>query len=239
MIGFALKLLLAHILGDFVLQPDRWITDKRKRKHRAAALYLHMGVHALALLILLQFDLGYWIGVAMILISHFLIDLVKLNLENKIPAGRLFVFDQLAHLLVILGVIYFYHPFYVDAAILFSASSLLLLLAVFSVTSVSAILMRLVMSRWQLPEDKEQDSLPKAGKYIGMLERLLVFTFIVLQQWAAIGWLIAAKSILRFSDLSRAKDRKLTEYVLIGTLCSFGLAIGIGIVYLYLSDLQQ
>ena len=68
-----------------------------------------------------------------------------------------------------------------------------------------------------------------------MLERLLVFGFIVLQQWPAIGWLIAAKSILRFSDLSRAKDRKLTEYVLIGTLLSFSLAIFIGLLYRYLS----
>lgn len=233
MIGFALKLLLAHILGDFVLQPDRWILEKREKKQRATALYLHLGVHTLALLILLQFNFKYWPGMAVILISHFLIDLAKLYLENSIKNGWLFLFDQLAHLLVILWVVYFYHPFLIDTAVLFSPAYLLLLFCIFSVTSVSAILMRLVMGRWQLPEDKEQDSLPKAGKYIGMLERLLVFGFIVLQQWAAIGWLIAAKSILRFSDLSRAKDRKLTEYVLIGTLCSFGLAIAIGLLYLF------
>jgi len=41
--------------------------------------------------------------------------------------------------------------------------------------------------------------------------------------------LIAAKSIFRFSDLSRSKDRKLTEYVLIGTLLSYGLAIMIAL----------
>lgn len=237
MIGFALKLLLAHILGDFVLQPDRWIRGKRKRKYLSATLYLHLGVHALALLILLQFNFRYWKGLVVILISHFLIDLVKLNLENKRNNWKLFILDQVAHLLVILGVVFFYFPFQLDTASLLSPSFLLLLLSIFSVTSVSAILMRLVMSRWQLPEDKEEDSLPRAGKYIGMLERLFVFAFIVLHQWAAIGWLIAAKSILRFSDLSRAKDRKLTEYVLIGTLLSFGLAICIGLSYLFLRSL--
>lgn len=236
MTGFVLKLLLAHILGDFVLQPDRWIREKRKRKHRSKALYLHLGVHALALLVLLQFNFTYWLGISLILISHFIIDLVKLNLENKGKSVPLFIFDQVAHLLVILAVVFIYHPFNVDLNALFAPPFLLLLMAIFSVTSVSAILMRLVMSRWQLPEDNEQDSLPKAGKYIGMLERLLVFGFIVLQQWAAIGWLIAAKSILRFSDLSRAKDRKLTEYVLIGTLCSFGLAIAIGLFYILSID---
>jgi len=45
--------------------------------------------------------------------------------------------------------------------------------------------------------------------------------------------LIAAKSVFRFGDLSRAKDRKLTEYILIGTFLSFGLAIAIGLGYLY------
>lgn len=236
MTGFALKLLLAHILGDFVLQPDRWIREKREKKHRAKSLYLHLGIHALALMILLEFNFTYWIGIVIILSSHFIIDLAKINLEKKSHNGLLFFLDQLAHLLVILWVVYFYHSFKIETDILFSPAFLLLIFCILSVTSVSSILMRLVMSRWQLPEDKEQDSLPKAGKYIGMLERLFVFAFIVLQQWAAIGWLIAAKSILRFSDLSRAKDRKLTEYVLIGTLCSFGLAIAIGLIYLFFAD---
>lgn len=236
MIVFALKLLLAHILGDFVLQPDRWIQDKRQRKHRSASLYLHLGVHALALLLLLQFDLTYWAGMLVILFTHFIIDLAKLNLESRYNNNLLFFLDQVAHGLVLVGVVFFYHPFEIDTVALYSPASLLLLLSIFGVTSVSAIIMRLLMDRWQLPEDNEQDSLPKAGKYIGMLERLLVFGFIVLQQWAAIGWLIAAKSILRFSDLSRAKDRKLTEYVLIGTLLSFGLAIATGLFYLFARD---
>ena len=92
------------------------------------------------------------------------------------------------------------------------------------------------MNRWVLPEDKENESLPQAGKYIGMLERLLVFAFIIIQQWPAIGWLIAAKSILRFSDLTRAKDRKLTEYVLIGTLLSFSLSIVTCLIYFYVRN---
>ena len=88
------------------------------------------------------------------------------------------------------------------------------------------------MSKWSLEEDNSEDSLESAGKYIGILERL--FVFILLNQWSAIGLLIAAKSVFRFGDLSRAKDRKLTEYILIGTLISFGLAIFIGPVYQYL-----
>jgi hypothetical protein len=95
--------------------------------------------------------------------------------------------------------------------------------------------MKIIMSKWSLEENKTDVSLENAGKYIGILERLFVFGFIVLNQWSAIGFLITAKSVFRFSDLSRAKDRKLTEYILIGTLISFGLAILVGLLYQYIS----
>jgi hypothetical protein len=90
--------------------------------------------------------------------------------------------------------------------------------------------MKMVMSRWKLNEDDQDDSLNDAGKYIGILERLFVFGFILMSQWGAIGFLLTAKSVFRFGDLSKAKDRKLTEYILIGTLLSFGIAILIGLL---------
>lgn len=236
MIAFAFKLIFAHLLGDFLFQPDRWVAQKRQKKEGSPLLYLHIAVHALATLLLLGFNLSYWLGITIILISHYLIDLSKLYLENPNNKGSLFIFDQVAHLLVIAGVVYAYHPFDFEFGQLLEPAVLLMLICFVFLGPVAAIIMRLLMSRWVLSEDDEKDSLPQAGKYIGILERLLVFGFIVLQQWQAIGWLIAAKSILRFSDLSRAKDRKLTEYVLIGTLLSFTLAIITGLLYLFLSQ---
>jgi hypothetical protein len=67
-----------------------------------------------------------------------------------------------------------------------------------------------------------------------MLERLFVFTFVITGNWEAIGFLLAAKSVFRFGDLKESKDRKLTEYILIGTLLSFGIAILIGVMTLKL-----
>lgn len=74
------------------------------------------------------------------------------------------------------------------------------------------------------------------GKYIGILERLFVFIFVVTNHWEAIGFLLAAKSIFRFGDLRDSKDIQLTEYVLIGTLISFGLALLSGMVVVNLLD---
>ena len=146
----------------------------------------------------------------------------------------LFAIDQIVHLLLIGLVVYLNFSNQIELEKIYTTASLLLLLAVLIISFASFIIMEIIMSKWSLEEDNSEDSLESAGKYIGILERLFVFGFILLNQWSAIGLLIAAKSVFRFGDLSRAKDRKLTEYILIGTLISFGLAIFIGLVYQYL-----
>lgn len=69
--------------------------------------------------------------------------------------------------------------------------------------------------------------IPKAGRYIGILERFIVFSFVLINQYSAIGLVFAAKSIARFEAL---KDRKFAEYYLIGTLASISWAILWGLV---------
>ncbi|WP_423819068.1 DUF3307 domain-containing protein [Salinimicrobium sp. TIG7-5_MAKvit] len=236
MTALALKLLLAHLLGDFLLQPDSWVAQKRQKKHRSPLLYAHIAIHFFVMLALLGFNFTYWLGMLIIVVTHYFIDLLKLHLEEHYHKGKLFIFDQVAHILVIAAVTYSYHAFTIEPREFLQPVVLLFITCIVFLGPVAAIIMRLLMNRWVLPEDKENESLPQAGKYIGMLERLLVFAFIIIQQWPAIGWLIAAKSILRFSDLTRAKDRKLTEYVLIGTLLSFSLSIVTGLIYFYVRN---
>ena len=165
-----------------------------------------------------------------------MVDIAKLKLEKFINHRWLFVFDQLFHVAVIFLLAYLYEPFPLNFEALFSIHALLFIAALLSLTSVSSVIVKTLMSGWTFSEISPKESLPNAGKYIGMLERLFIFTFIVLNHWQAIGFLIAAKSIFRFSDISKAKDRKLTEYMLIGTLMSFGLATLIGLCYLFILD---
>jgi hypothetical protein len=40
-----IKLILAHLIGDFILQSDRWIEDKEKKKWRSPFLGVHAGIH--------------------------------------------------------------------------------------------------------------------------------------------------------------------------------------------------
>lgn len=109
---------------------------------------------------------------------------------------------------------------------------LLWVTAVYVLTMPTSVAIKFFISKWSpQTETEDEDSLQEAGKYIGMLERLFVFAFVVAEHWEAIGFLLAAKSIFRFGDLKESKDRKLTEYVLIGTLVSFGTAMLVGVVY--------
>ncbi|MDN5211181.1 DUF3307 domain-containing protein [Fulvivirgaceae bacterium BMA12] len=239
MISLFIKLILAHIIGDFVLQPNRWVKDKKERKHRSPYLYWHTIIHALALAVTLQFNIKYWLGILVITVSHLFIDVLKLNLKDKVNERMLFFSDQIAHLLIIAIVVGIYEAYAIDIDALYAPQMLLLITAILVVTVVSAIFIKVIITKWELEEDPNEDSLENAGKYIGMLERLFVFGFVVTNNWQTIGFLIAAKSVFRFGDLSKSKDRKLTEYILIGTLLSFGFAITTALVYKYIAGLVR
>ena len=235
----ALKLILAHFIGDFVLQPASWVEDRLQRKARSKYLYFHLGIHAAALLLLLQ--LNHLGAIALIVGLHFLIDLAKPYLTTPRNHRGMFVLDQCLHLAVLLGVAHAIEPFDLDLGKLLEAEALLLITFLTFITYVCSIIMRMLLAPYidEIAVDGQEEeggSLKNAGTYIGMLERLFVFGFILMQQWAAIGLLIAAKSVFRFGDLNKGKNRKLTEYVLIGTLLSFGLAFLCGILYQELSE---
>lgn len=219
------KLLLAHLAGDFIFQPDSWVQEKKLRKHKSPKLYLHILIHG-ALTLLLVWDLSLWLPAVIIMITHFVIDLAKVNFQTANNNVFAFIADQVLHLAVI-GLIWqsLEQP-YLDFNALFSAKLLIVITAAIFLTNPTSVIIRTFISQWT-PDTlyTVTSSLPDAGKIIGFLERLLVFTFIMNHHWEAVGFLLAAKSVFRFGNLKESHDRKLTEYVLIGSLLSFGIAL--------------
>lgn len=230
MLILTLKLLLAHLLGDFFFQPNKWEKSKRKLKCKSPHLYWHILVHAAVLFIIVGFEFRFVLGICVILVSHYIIDVVKLNLLKKKNEQLLFFVDQFLHIVVIIGVAYFYFPTELKIDDFLTPELISLAIAILLITSVASICMKILISNWKPSEKK---TLKNAGTYIGMLERLFIFGFIVIDYWEGIGFLLAAKSVFRFGDLSNTEDRNLTEYILIGTLLSFGIAILIGVGYLH------
>jgi len=226
-----IKLILAHLLGDFILQPNSWVADKERRKLKSPYLYLHVLIHTvLSFIFLWNTDL-WWVAL-LVGITHFVIDASKLIFQTVKNKKRWFFIDQLLHILVIAGISFYYKEF--SFGFLQNQEFLKILMAALFLTTPASIFIKILLSPWTpVPETQsslQTESLSSAGKYIGILERLLVFTFIMVNHWEGVGFMVAAKSVFRFSDLAQAKQRKLTEYVLIGTLLSFGLAVLTGIL---------
>lgn len=230
-----IKLLLAHFIGDFVIQPNSWVKDKNEKKVKSLKLYLHVIIH-MGLTMLILFDSTQYPIIFFVGFSHYVIDLCKASAQNKENKRLTFIIDQIMHLIVIAVISNYYEPILnIVGMIEYGNQIILIVLALIILIPVSSKSIKVLISKWS-PETEEEseDSLEDAGQYIGILERLFVFGFVVSGQIQAVGFLLAAKSVFRFGDLKDPKDRKLTEYILIGTLISFGSAILVGYAYLFL-----
>ena len=225
-----IKLLLAHLVGDFILQPTRWVLHKQSNKITSKFLYLHVLLH-FVLYMLVLWNLSLWKIAAAVAVLHFIIDLLKLYANDMFKNKSIpFFIDQALHIIV-LYCCAFYADLYAHTLALFENLDWYLITAIVFVTFPASIIMGKILEGMSNQIETDHKSLPNAGKYIGIIERLFVLIFIVIGRWEVIGLLIAAKSVFRFNDLKERNNRKLTEYILIGTLVSFGLAILAGLLY--------
>jgi len=226
-----IQLILAHLFGDFILQPNSWVAEKESKKLKSRYLYLHVLIHTILSFIFLWNTEFWWIAV-LVGVSHFIIDAAKLSFQTVKSKKSWFFIDQALHIAVIAGISFYFNEF--NFEFLKNQEILKIIMAALFLTTPASIFIKILLSSWTpVPETQnniQTESLSSAGKYIGILERLLVFTFIVVNHWEGVGFIVAAKSVFRFSDLAQAKQRKLTEYVLIGTLLSFGMAVLTGIL---------
>jgi hypothetical protein len=214
-VHLAIALVAAHLVSDFVLQPNWMIARKR-------SFYI-LCLHGLVAAVVSYIFAGAWIAwqiPALVFFAHVLIDGVK------VWSGRdsllAFSVDQVSHLVAI-GLVSCYVQL---APVAFTwvnefggiASALLVLAgAVVAVTRASGVLIGKAIQPFR-PDKAGQDGFPRGGEVIGHLERFLILVLVLIREPAAIGFLIAAKSVLRFGDVR--EHRREAEYVIIGTMWS-------------------
>lgn len=97
------KLLLAHVLGDFFLQFQGWVRSKESHKWKSPYLYIHGIVHFILILVVFQ-SWSIWRIAAIIASTHLLIDGVKLTCQNAQTRRRWFFIDQGLHISVLVAV---------------------------------------------------------------------------------------------------------------------------------------
>jgi len=222
-----LRLLLAHVAGDFYLQRDGWTADRRAKHARSAWLYVHGIVHGLLAWGALG-DVTRWREALCIAGVHIAVELVRSYADPRGRSTRWFLIDQAVHVAVLVLVVNSLSNGSITGSWSTHASSVPLLslaLAVLGITRPVGLFVQTFTRRWDEELGERTDNLPGAGMWIGVIERFLVLVFVVIGALEAVGFLLAAKSVFRFGDLRDDKDRKRTEYVLVGTFLSFAIAI--------------
>jgi len=213
--------------------------DKVKYKVKSIGLLKHVSVHCvLTLLVLLltqEFNVTIIYALLFIVVSHYAIDVWKTHMGFT---TAFFVMDQLGHLLVIVLVSLYLADLQLSMnvehylTLLDSKYILLVVVYILSYKPLSILIQLLLRPYLRQFDDNQNENhgLEKAGEYIGGLERFLIITFVLLNQFAGIGFMLAAKSVFRFGDMRRQQDRKLTEYIMLGTLLSFAFALLLGLL---------
>lgn len=230
-----IKWICAHLLGDFVFQTSRMVQHKKIKKAKSGWIYFHCLLHALLIYVFTGWWQNFYIPL-IIFVSHFLIDLWKLNQKES---ALTFIIDQVAHfvILILLWIVFvagWRQPLHNISLLLNNPEPWILFAAYLIVIWPFSYMLGLATKKWRLQAEEQlllqQRSLNDAGRWIGIFERILVLTFMLTNHFEGIGFLIAAKSILRFNDLKVDKQRKETEYILIGTLMSFTSSIILGLI---------
>lgn len=236
---FLLLQFLAHLLADYFLQTNTMAHQKNTLGFKSRLLPLHILIVFVCSWVL-SFQIEFFVGAGIIAILHYIIDGFKAKV-NTHPTFWKYAFfvDQLLHLIVLVGVSYFFAEYHGLTALWelpLSVLHIAIIIAYLCCLKPANIIIKEVFRSSQIDvaiaaQEKAEvldgaDELPNAGKLIGILERVLALTFILIGQYQAVGFLIAAKSVLRYKDSDTIK----TEYVLIGTMLSFGMAVVLGIL---------
>lgn len=232
--GFFIPLIFAHLLADFSLQSDISV----RLKHRLINLILH-GLLAGVLAYLFVGVIPGWELLVAVALTHALLDAWKLH-SQKGSRLRRFVIDQLGHLAILalfswaavyrygefpgLWIKLFGWPYYLILTVLSGG-----ILSIYVVSFLVELSFEaLGISKHPASSDGEDHEglvqgemgIVEGGRIIGYLERGLITLFVLVGYPAGIGFLVAAKSIFRFGELTDSSRRWQAEYIIIGTLLS-------------------
>ncbi len=190
-------------------------------------------------LICAQAATGHWDAPALLALAaaHLAVDAIKVW-GGRFRSLTAFLTDQLAHLATILAIAWYVPELWGGSGIWGGDLTwpplpplMAILAGLIAATRAGGFAVGLLMKPPHALRIRSQ-GLRRGGWTIGLLERGLVFVLILggLPP-LGVGFLVAAKSVLRFGTATR--DQRSAEYVIIGTLASFGWAILVAMATLF------
>ena len=230
-------LLIAHLIGDFFLQPVKLV---EKKKDGIKGLIIHSVIYTLMITsVLLLFgniwEIIFWSF--LILVSHFLIDYLRIKFTKKFSNNDFsfwaFIVDQIIHVLLLvtislviksnlnsIGDAIYNISFLKEVGLNIIINYILAFLIVLSPSSVFIKhFFNYIFNKKDICEKVESDNV---GALIGMLERVVILLFGALSLYGSIALVLTAKSLARFKQLEK---QEFAEKYLVGTLLSLIIAI--------------
>lgn len=230
-------LLIAHLIGDFFLQPVKLI---EKKKSSIKGLIIHSLIYTLMItLVLLLFgniwEIIFWSF--LILVSHSLIDYFRIKFTKKFNNNAFsfwsFIVDQIIHVLLLvtislvikstlnsIGDAVYNITFLKEIGHNIIINYILAFLIVLSPASVFIKhFFNYIFNKKDICENVESDNV---GALIGMLERVVILLLGALGLYGSIALVLTAKSLARFKQLEK---QGFAEKYLVGTLMSLIIAI--------------
>ncbi|MFW6055809.1 MAG: DUF3307 domain-containing protein [Chloroflexota bacterium] len=231
-LALLLRLAAAHLLVDFAFHP---LLRSRSGQQPVAPLRdARTYVHALVAAGLTYVLAGRW-SALWILPVVFAVHLLSDAVAPRKADREVSLLDQAAHLAVLVLIWFILLGSGRGGATVYLVDLLrgetfwIITVAYAIVVWPCGIIVGRLTSRWRDEAAASANGLSGAGLWIGRLERVLVVTFVLLDRFEAIGFLIAAKSILRIGEVTGHNDRGQAEYILVGTMLSLILAIVTGL----------
>lgn len=238
-------LLIAHFLGDFILQSSKIAHEKMES---LKFFFIHCIIYAgVILLVLVNYgpiENVVWIFTA-IAGTHAIIDFSRIKIIKQIAKKKIdyksedfaaFLIDQILHILVILVCGYFIKE---NSALGNTLRDILLMhfewkqlyntlvyILLYSICLVpAAVFIKKVFVFFSIQKDTETEDkkeMINSGYLIGILERIIILTLGLNGQLGTIGFVLAAKSLARFKQL---EDQNFAEKYLVGTLLSVAISL--------------
>lgn len=237
---------LLHILGDFYFQTEKTAKEKSEK---IGAVIKHSVVYGIVTIVpCSMFVNGKILLVAVALsIAHGLVDIVDIVKYFAVKPKRnretrIFILDQILHVACIILAAFALHlvtgdvdlpqlVYEVTSVIGISFFDLVRWTAlILFACKPSGILIQSLINNFKPEIATTHEEIKNAGRTIGYLERLIIIILMAMNQYAAIGLVITAKSIARYEQLST--EKAFAEYYLLGTLLSLLTVISTGLLFL-------
>lgn len=222
-----LILFICHIISDFYMQSN--IIAKNK-KNLNISMLKHSLIYSITYLLALGLVKEGTLYLIVIIISHLLIDVCSVHFKNKYQDKECVIFciDQILHLIVI-----YYCSFYIALKETFPLNILTAILAILILIKPVSIFISLIFKTIFRNEKNVEEI--KIGRYIGYLERTIIFLLCIFNSISTIGFVLAAKTLVRYKDINTNENHFQEKYLIgtllstIGALCCFALVKFIGI----------